>query len=338
MSQPTRLLLFATLTTIVAIASVVYAAGQALEARQQRDIAPTVATADATELEAGPRIVFRHTGLDEKYGLVAEVALADPDGPRAFTDVACDRVAAWDRGASCLVTRRGVVTRFQAKELGPDWTDRGTRPLPGVPSRTRVSPDGTLVATTSFVTGHSYVATGFSTATEVRDIGNGRSWGNLEEFTLVLDGRQAAPSDRNVWGVSFVDAETFYATVATGGRTWLVEGNLATRTLTSVTDNAECPSVSPDGTRVAFKVDVDRGSASVWEIAVLDLVTMERTLIGRGTRGLDDQVEWLDGDTLIYGLPRADEVGVSDVWAVDTRADGEPRLLVEEAWSPTVIR
>ena len=77
------------------------------------------------------------------------------------------------------------------------------------------------MATTVFVAGHSYMSTGFSTATEVHEFGGGERWGNLEKFQLVVDGREVNPVDRNVWGVTFVDDDTFYATVATGaGRGW----------------------------------------------------------------------------------------------------------------------
>ena len=69
-----------------------------------------------------------------------------------------------------------------------------------------------------------------------------------------------------------------------------------------------------------------------------DLATGDRTLLAKGPRGLDDQVEWLDDDTLLYGLPRADDPGVTDVWSVDTSADASPTLLIEQAWSPTVVR
>ena len=47
--------------------------------------------------------------------------------------------------------------------------------------------------------------------------------------------------------------------------------------------------------------------------------------------GLDDQMEWLDDDTVIYGLARSDEPGVTDVWALDVAAGSTPRLLVPEA-------
>jgi len=96
--------------------------------------------------------------------------------------------------------------------------------------------------------------------------------------------------------------------------------------------------VSPDGSRVAFKVDVDQGRKVVWQIAVQDLATGERTLLEQGPRGVDDQVEWLDDDTLLYGLPRPDEPGVTDVWSLDTTPDAEPQVLIEQAWSATVVR
>ena len=76
--------------------------------------------------------------------------------------------------------------------------------------------DGSLVATTAFVTGHSYATVGFSTETVIRTA-DGESLGNLEDFALIVDGAPLAAVDRNFWGVTFVDDETFYATAASGG-------------------------------------------------------------------------------------------------------------------------
>lgn len=338
MSTRSRMLWFAVVVAALIIGAGMYGVTEGREVRAQRATDPEAPTAPVTSMTDGPRIVFRHTGIDSQYGTVAIVGADDPGGARAFTGVACDRVAARPGGASCLVTDPSLVASYEVRELDAQWRQVASDALPGLPSRTRLSPDGTLVATTVFVAGHSYMSAGFSTATEVHEFGGGARWGNLEKFRLVLDGSVVDPVDRNIWGVTFLDNDTFYATVATGDRTNLVRGSLSNRTLRSVSPDAECPSISPDGSRVAFKVDVDPGRAIVWQIAVQDLATGHRTLLEEGPRGLDDQVEWLDDDTLLYGMPRDDDPGVTDVWSVDTTVDAEPELLIEQAWSPTVVR
>ena len=333
-----RVAAFVGVTLVAVLGAGGYGLAQRQEhvARSQRP--PAVEHTSTGAFDHTPRIVFRHTGLDSSYGLVATVSLARPSGARDFTDVACDRVAAWAGGASCLAVERGVATRFEAREYDAAWNRTATHPLPGAPSRTRVSSDGRLVATTSFVTGHSYMSTGFSTETVVREFSGPGHWDNLEEFTLVVEGEQVAPVDRNVWGVTFAEDRRFYATVSTGGTEWLVEGDLGERTLTTLADGAECPSLSPDGTRLAFKVDLDPGRKKVWGLAVHDLASGRRTVLSDATRGVDDQVSWLDDDTLLYAMPRPAEPGVSDVWALDTAPGAVPRVLVEQASSPTVVR
>ena len=299
--------------------------------------------ADRAVIEGAPRIVFRHTGLDGRYGQVAEVALADPAGPRAFTGVDCDRVYARPGVATCLRTQTGVSTSYQAEDLittpGSDWRQTVSVSLPGIPSRTRLSPDGTLAASTVFVNGDSYMTTGFSARSIIRHVGS-TSVDDLERFLIVMHGRQVHPRDRNIWGVTFAaDDRTFYVTLATGGRTYLARGDLAARTLTTIADHVECPSLSPDGTRIAFKqARTDRARGSWWTPAVLDLSTGRRTVLTAETRNVDDQIEWLDGHTLLYGLPRQDQGGVDDVWALDAAGHGAPRLLIPDAWSPAVIR
>lgn len=313
--------------------------------RAERSAPSDVAVAERGAFDDVPRIVFRSTAAGDLYGRVSVVALDDPAGPRDVTPAACDRVDAVPGRASCLRTERGIATTFTASVLDEDWRTVATWPLPGVPSRTRLSDDGARVASTAFVTGHSYATTGFSTETVVHGLddlpdGEATDLGNIETYRLLVDGAEVAPVDRNMWGVTFTGGTTFYATTQSQalGRTWLVQGDTATRTLTAVADQVECPSVSPDGTRVAFKRDVVDGPGIRWTPAVLDLATGEVTVLEGESRNIDDQIEWLDDDTILYGMPREDQAGVTDVWALGTDPAAVPEVLLPEAWSPAVVR
>ncbi|NGN93015.1 hypothetical protein G5C66_09735 [Nocardioides sp. KC13] len=334
-----RTAVFGAVVVLVTAGMTAYALSAIAENDRRTSKATDATTTSMTRVEQGPRILFRHTGRDADYGHVGAVSLSDPGGARALTDLSCDRVHARAGSVSCLATERGVVSRYRATDLatsspGKAWREVDGIDLPGLPSRTRISPDGKLVSSTVFVNGDSYMVSGFSTRTVIRRIG-GASYGNLEKFRLVIDGRRVAPVDRNIWGVTFADDDrTFYATVATGGRTYLARGDLAARSLTTVADHVECPSLSPDGTRIAFKEAVDDGTR--WTPAVLDLATGERTVLTGETHSIDDQIEWLDDDTVLYGLAREDEP-VSDVWALDTSATATPRVLIPEASSPAVL-
>lgn len=336
MSSNARLAAFVAVAAVLILVVGAYVIVEINRSSARASAPPDVAVTSLSAMAGAPRIVFRNTEVGSKYGLVSIVSLSNPDGPRAFTDVACDRVYATTTVATCLRTKRGIVTKFEALELDPNWKTEDSWPLPGVPSRTRISADGSLISTTSFVTGHSYMQVGFSTATEIRSSG-GRDYGNLEKFQLVIDGKPVNPVDRNVWGVTFApDDNTFYATVATSGQNYLVRGDLSARTLTALRTGVECPSVSPDGKKIAFKHDVG-GSSPHWQIVVLDVATGQETALTGEAHSVDDQVEWL-GDSILYGLARRDEAGVSDIWKINVNRDAVPELFIKQAWSPSVVR
>lgn len=287
----------------------------------------------------GPgNLVFRNTALGDGYGRVAVVPLSAPAGPRALTPASCERVYATAANAVCLSADRGVLTTYRARLLDRSWAVRHDLPLAGIPSRTRLSGDGSLVATTSFVFGDSYAQPGrFSTRTVLsRD--TGEQVGDLERFTLLVDGAAVVAADRNLWGVTFADGDRFYATAASGGRTWLVQGSVSARRLTALAGDAECPALSPDGRRVAVKQRGDLPPGR-WRLAVYELATGRRTVLAE-TRSVDDQVEWLDDRTVLYGLPRTGGNGAatSDVWQVPADGSGRPTVLVPDAWSPAVLR
>jgi hypothetical protein len=308
--------------------------------RQQNAPSGVAAThaAGASAEAAGARIVFRDTAPGTDYGHVASVPLADPSGTRTVTPLICDRVYETARYESCLRTDAGVVTTYTATLLDKSGAVIKKWGLPGLPSRTRISHDEKLVAFTSFVTGSAYATVGFSTATDIYSIAEGHDYGNIEQFTFYIDGQVNTAADRNIWGVTFVpgDDNGFFATAATAGHTYLVHGDLAAKTLTEVHETAECPSVSPDGTRVAFKVNISKTNTAYWSIAVMDLASGEITLMP-DKRDIDDQVEWLDDSTLLYGLPRAGTPGDYDVWKTAADGSGKPTRLIAHAWSPAVI-
>lgn len=341
MTRRVRITLAVVLTAVLLGAATVYCV-TAIAAFQARRAPAVVASSVSTsEHSPGATVMFRNTDIANGYGYVASVPAAAPRSTRAFTDVQCDRVYAavtsgGDTESMCLRIDRGILTTFSANLLDSAGTTIKTWPLPGLPSRTRISPDGELVAFTAFVTGESYGSIDFSTATQISAT-DGTDFGNLETFTLLINGESTTAADRNFWGVTFTDNNNeFYATAATGGHTWLVRGDLAARTLTSVRETAECPSVSPDGTRIAYKKNVSTGAEAHWSIAVLDLATSKETLMP-DDRNIDDQVEWLDDDTLLYAMPGA-TAGDSDVWKIAADAGSASTLFIPHASSPTVVR
>ena len=337
MSRRFRIVAFVVVAAALVTGAGTYVGIDFSRAQERSGARTTLATTSVSAIQGQPHVVFRNTEVGGAYGLVSMVSLSDPGGPRAVTDIACDRVYATVDDATCLRTKRGIATTFAAQQLGADWKPRKEWSLPGIPSRTRLSADGTLMASTVFVSGHSYMQDGFSTATEIRRVG-GRDYGNLEKFALVIDGKKVNPVDRNIWGVTFgSDDKTFYATAAAGGETYLVRGDLGTRLLTSVRRTAECPSLSPDGSKVAYKKNIG-GSETHWAMAVLDLETGREITLDGETRSVDDQAEWLDDSTLLYGLTRTDEAGVSDIWSIGTTKGSKPAVFVEQAWSPSVVR
>ncbi|BCJ57092.1 hypothetical protein [Micromonospora endophytica] len=318
------------------------ASGYVWQSRQRQPVVQAAGAdapprADLAAVRAVPHVVFRNTELGPDYGRVAMVALAQPAASRAVTPVSCDRVYATRNDAVCVAAERGLVTTSRAHLLGPDWTPRRELPVVGLPSRARLSRDGSLVATTTFVHGDSYASPGqFSTRTVVTRA-DAEVVGDLERFDLVVDGRAVTAVDRNVWGVTFADDDRFFATAASGGKTWLVEGSLSARRLTALREDVECPSLSPDRTRIAFKRRGDL-PAGRWQLAVYELASGTETLLAE-TRSVDDQVEWLDDRSVLYGLPRGRPgTASSDVWSVPADGRGTPALLIPDAWSPAVVR
>lgn len=261
-------------------------------------------------------------------GQVTSVALDDPQGPRKPAGLRCERFHTAGGVAVCLIAVAGLVPTAKALVLTGDGSQPRRVNVAGTISRARVSASGRMVSWTTFVTGDSYAAAGFSTRTSILDLKSGQLVVNMETIQLYLDGKRHYAPDVNYWGVTFSgDDNMFYATVSTGGRTYLIRGDVERWRAEDLRNNVECPSLSPDGTRIAFKKRVADG-ARPWRLAVLELATMRETELP-GTDGVDDQALWLDDHALAYGLD-------GKLWTVPADGSRPPKLLVDNGMSPAV--
>jgi hypothetical protein len=338
-SSRTRIVVFA---VIVSVALIVAAGAVVLASAQKDPVAGSAAHAVPVSpaLLAAPHIVFRDTARGDGYGRVGVVPLANPAARPAITGLTCDRVYVAGGRGLCLRAGRGVITTYRGIIFDArTFREEHSFSLPGNPSRARVSPDGKLVAYTVFVTGDGYNQIGFSTRTFIRDAATGRELAQLERFTTRRDGDVIHAANFNFWGVTFAkDDNTFYATLGSADTTYLVQGDLARRQMKVLREGVECPSLSPDGTRIAFKQRQGGGVGPVqWRPAVLDLATLRARTLPE-TRNVDDQIEWYDNDHVAYGLPQSASSPVTDIWKVPAAGGGRPERVLAGAWSPAVVR
>lgn len=322
----TRILVAVAGVVVLVAAAAVYVG---MAAARNRDVAAT----GTVSLAPGPRLLVRSTA-DASRGHVVTVSAADPGGPRAVSPVTCARVYAAAGTGLCL-RQDGDLTTYQLAVLDSGLTSKREIPLVGLPNRARVSPSGNLVAWTVFVTGDSYNGGQFSTRAGILDTVGNQLVGTLEDYAVTLDGKPYQAADENFWGVTFAaDDNTFYATMSTAGKRYLVQGDFARSTVRTLRDNVECPSLSPDNTRIAYKSAVDGDPVKGWRLAVLDLASGATTPLAE-TRGVDDQPAWIDAHTIGYGLPRGP--GKADVWSVPADGTGTPRVLIPDAESPAAV-
>ncbi|WNI14403.1 TolB-like translocation protein [Actinacidiphila sp. ITFR-21] len=316
---------------------VLHAASQADAKNKPRAGGPAVAGGPVT-LTQKKRLAFINSAVGPSRTDVATVADDRPGGARTAADLKCARFYAAEGTGVCLQSGLGLVAQTnRAVVVDSALHTLRTFPLAGTPSRARVSPSGHLAAWTVFVGGESYGAAFFSTRTSIVDTRTWKLLPNLEDFAITLDGKRYRNVDDNFWGVTFAaDDDTFYATLGTSGQTHLVRGSVSRRTIASVgVDNVECPSLSPDGTRIAFKKRVLAG-ASLWHEYVLDLRTLQQTPLAEH-HSVDDQAAWIDDDTVAYALPKEGDTKSTDLWSVPADGSGAPHLLIPDASSPAPL-
>jgi hypothetical protein len=323
---------------LCAVGGVAYVVAAAVSSRSAPRAATIASTAQAparlSPVSAGPRpkSVLVRAVDPQRATLEGRLYRVDASGggrPQVQKGPACLRFyEAGDHGLCLTVARSGVD--FRALILDRAGKVRHTLTLTGLPSRARVSRNGRLGAMTTFVSGDSYTSPGqFSTRTTILDLAKGRPMADLEKFAVTKDGKRIHAPDFNFWGMTFGrDSDEFYATLATGGHHYLIHGRVSRRAAEVVHDNVECPSLSPDGTRIAYKRR--DGKPWKWRLHVLDLRTRADVAVSE-RRPIDDQAEWLDNRRLLYGI------GV-DVWVAPADGSGQPQRFLAHAASPSAQR
>jgi hypothetical protein len=295
--------------------------------------------AAAAATNATERLYFRYAAGDAGFGKLAYVDLGVAAATPVVLDLPCEVVHASGGQGICLAIDRGVTRPYVAKLFDLERHEvRATLPLGGLPSRTRVARSGRIGATTAFVTGHGYDSVDFSTETLLVDLASGTTLANVETFAFFSGGEPIRETDFNVWGVTFLgDDNVFYATLSTGGRHLLVRGDVAARQAHVVHDDVECPSVSPDGTRVAYKRRFLEDGFVRWQLYVLDLATLAETPLAE-RRSVDDQLEWLDDRHVLYTLIDTTGTVGNSVWTIAADGSGAAERFLAGASSPALAR
>lgn len=331
---------FVALCVVCVAVAIGYVAAKGGRPARQLDAAAAVelGAPSAPELMAQPHIVVRDMAAGQA-GFGGVLPLGDPGGVRAVTDLACSRLYAAAGNGICLSDRGDIINPYKVIFFGNDFRPRAEKPLPGVPSRARVSADGRYGASTVFVTGDSYAPGSFSTRTSIWEMATAAHVVDLEQFSVFKGGKRLQSPDHNFWGVTFdpADSNRFFATLGTLGHTYLVEMDLAAKRAEVLRDGVECPSLSPDGTRIAFKLKTSSNGADLptWQPAVLDLETLKEVPLAE-TRSVDDQIEWLDDSTVVYAVDTG--IGAPSLYSAPADGSGQPALFVADADSPAIAR
>lgn len=289
-------------------------------------------------LASGEVLVVNRVPGDD-YG---RLAIRHTDGTRTLLDRSCMRVhIAGDHGV-CLSETDDIPVSFDTTFFEASNLDVDIKGYPSaLPSRARMSPTGRFSAVTAFVTGASYVDIGTETTTIVTidEIDSNRLLRGANQFDIASDEDRFQTFDAQYWGITFApDEDEVYVTGFYGEQPEIMRGTLNDMTLAPTGWIGSCPSLSPDGKTLVFKEARQDGT---FELVAVDVESNTKMKLGE-ERSVDDQVEWLDNDTILYAVhPEGGDNPVQpefDIWMLDIAPGSEPVLFLPNADSPAVAR
>ena len=317
------------------------------EFESNQEVDTTVAEPAPTavpEVETGPTlapgevlVVNRVPGDD--YG---RLAIRHTDGTRTLLDRSCLRVHIAGNHGVCLSKAEGLTASFDTTFFEASNLDKDIKDYPSaLPSRARISPNGRFSAVTAFVSGSSYVDIGAETTTllTIDEIDSTRLLRGGNQFEINSEEDRFKNLNAQYWGITFgADEDEVYVTGFYGEQPEIMHGTLNNMTIEPTGWVGSCPSLSPDGKTLVFKEMRQDGS---FELVAVDVATNTKMKLGEA-RSVDDQVEWLDNDTILYALhPEGGDNPVQpefDIWMLDIAEGSEPALFLPNADSPAVGR
>lgn len=281
-----------------------------------------------------PFVIFRALAPRESYGRVALLELR-PAAEPLVSSLSCLRLHyAGGRGLCATQrTRAGEIVNV-VHLFDRALERRGEVVLDGIPTRLRVAPNGLFGAVTTYSEEETPEYERLATRTRIIDMQTGRQVADLRDFRLENSNLPAISGPRDFSSVAFErDGDRFFATLATDEERYLVAGSLREQRVTALRGGVANEALSPNGDRLAVKrLLPERG---FWQLAVIDLRTWTERDLRQGPRSVDDQVEWLDDDHVMYHDVDGESTAL---WALPVDGINGPRVLVKGAYAGAVQR
>jgi len=288
---------------------------------------------------AAGEVVFVNRIPGDDYG---RLGIRHSDGTRTLLDQRCLRVHIAAGNGVCLSQDDALVPAYTTTFFQADdpYQSELKSYASALPSRARISPDGSLSSVTAFISGTSYadISGETSTIVTIDKIESREQLRGANQFEVLSNVQKYNDPTSEYWGLTFADNDEIYITGFFGEAPEIMHGSLDAMTVKPTGYDGSCPSLSPDGETLVYKASRDDGG---FDLVAVDLASDTTWQLGE-TRSVDDQVEWLDNDTILYALhPDGGDTPTQpefDIWVLDIAEGSEPELFLPNADSPAAIR